>query len=64
MERVAQIEAMNPLQQPIPHRVYIHASHYCDRWFVQYLEQDLKTPIGRMYRYSRIDHPGACRMFP
>ena len=37
MERVAQIEAMNPLQQPIPHRVYIHASHYCDRWFVQYL---------------------------
>ena len=46
---------MNPLQQPIPHRVYIHTSHYGDRWFVQYLEADLKTPLGRMYTYSRID---------
>jgi predicted RNase H-like nuclease len=41
--------------QPIPHRVYIHAHHYKDSWTVQYLEEDLKTPVGRMYCYSRID---------
>ena len=41
--------------QPVRHRVYIHAHKYADHWCVQYLEADLKTPIGRMYRYSRID---------
>jgi hypothetical protein len=41
--------------QPLPHRVYIHASQYKEHWTVQYLEQDLKTPVGRMYNYSRID---------
>jgi hypothetical protein len=46
---------MNPTQQPLPHRMYIHAHHYADHWTVQYLEADLKTPVGRMYNYSRID---------
>ena len=41
--------------QPLPHRVYIHASQYKDRWVVQYLEADLRTSVGRMSRYSRID---------
>jgi len=36
-------------------RVYIHCHHYGDHWAVQYLQEDLKTPVGRMYRYSRID---------
>lgn len=40
---------------PLPHRVYIHASQFADRWFVQYLEGDLKSPIGRLYTYSSID---------
>jgi hypothetical protein len=41
--------------QPLPHRVYIHCHHYADHWTVQWLEEDLKTPLGRMYRYSRVD---------
>lgn len=41
--------------QPARHRVYVHASHYKEHWTVQYLEADLKIPIGRMYNYSRID---------
>ena len=37
------------------HRVYIHCHHYANHWTVLYLQEDLKTPVGRMYRYSRID---------
>ena len=37
-----------------PHRVYLHA---LDRhtWNVQFLEEDLKTPVGRMFTYTDLD---------
>jgi hypothetical protein len=28
---------------------------YGDHWIVQYLEADLKTSVGRMYRYPSLD---------
>jgi hypothetical protein len=38
-----------------PHRVYIHTTRYKELWVVQYLEEDLKTPLGRMYHYPSLD---------
>ena len=46
---------MKPLEHSLPHRVYIHASYFGERWFVQYLETDLKTPVGYLHAYKRID---------
>ncbi|RSL15557.1 hypothetical protein EDE15_1048 [Edaphobacter aggregans] len=48
------------LMQPVVrHRVYVHVTHaphqYGEHFTVRYLEEDLKTPLGRMYRYTRID---------
>jgi hypothetical protein len=36
-------------------RVYLHALEVKDWWCVQYLEADLKTSVGRGYRYSHLD---------
>ena len=48
-----------PHDGPPLHRIYLQATHsphhYGEHWTVQYLEDDLKTPIGRMYRYSHIN---------
>lgn len=37
------------------HRVYIHASKYREFWVTQYLEEDLRTPVGRFYHYESLD---------
>jgi hypothetical protein len=37
-----------------PHRVYLHASHN-HVWRVQFLEEDLRTGVGRMFTYSDLD---------
>lgn len=38
------------------HRVYLHSSRYKNLWVVQYLEEDLRTPvIRRMFHYSDIE---------
>ena len=43
LQQTPSIQGHESLQQPLPHRVYIHAHHYGDHWCVQYLEADLKT---------------------
>jgi hypothetical protein len=39
------------------HRVYIHVSRYSGHWFVQYLEEDLKTSAhgSKIDRYATFD---------
>jgi hypothetical protein len=39
----------------VPHRVYSHTSHYCNFWFVQFLEEDLRTPFCGNLTYSNLD---------
>jgi hypothetical protein len=36
-------------------RIYLHALQVKDWWRVQYLEADLRTSVGRMYQYPRLD---------
>jgi hypothetical protein len=38
-----------------PHRVYLHATHYSDFWFVQFLEEDLRTSFCGNLTYSTVD---------
>jgi hypothetical protein len=38
-----------------PHRVYFHASHYSNLWFVQFLEEDLRTSFCGHLTYSTVD---------
>jgi hypothetical protein len=35
--------------------VYLHTHCVKQFWVVQYLEADLKTPLGRMYRYTDLN---------
>jgi hypothetical protein len=39
----------------VPHRVYFHASHYGNFWFVQFLEEDLRTSFCGNLTYSTLD---------
>ena len=39
----------------VSHRVYLHARHYSDFWFVQFLEEDLRTSICGNLTYSTLD---------
>ena len=39
----------------IPHRVYFHASHYSNLWFVQFLEEDLRMSFCGNLTYSTLD---------
>jgi hypothetical protein len=34
---------------------YFHASHYSNRWFVQFLEEDLRTSFCGNLTYSTLD---------
>ncbi len=36
-------------------RVYLHTSEYNGHWWVQYLEEDLRTSFCRRFRYSSVD---------
>ena len=38
-----------------PHRVYLHASNYSNFWFVQFLEEDLRTSFCGNLTYSTLD---------
>ena len=38
-----------------PHRVYLHSHHYGDFWFVQFLEEDLRTSFCGSLTYSTVD---------
>jgi hypothetical protein len=38
-----------------PHRVYLHTHQIKQFWVVQYLEADLKTPLGRMFHYTDLN---------
>jgi hypothetical protein len=38
-----------------PHRVYFHASHYGDLWYVQFLEEDLRTSFCGHLTYTTLD---------
>jgi hypothetical protein len=38
----------------VPHRVYFHASHYSNFWFVQFLEEDLRTSFCGNLTYSTL----------
>jgi hypothetical protein len=38
-----------------PHRVYLHASNYSNFWFVQFLEEDLRTSFCGNLTYSTVD---------
>jgi hypothetical protein len=35
--------------------VYLHTLQVKQFWVVQYLEADLKTPLGRMYHYTDLN---------
>ena len=37
-----------------PHRVFLHASHN-GFWRVHFLEEDLRTSVGRMFSYTDLD---------
>lgn len=37
-----------------PRRVYLHALQRTG-WVVQFLEEDLKTPVGKMFTYANLD---------
>ena len=39
----------------VPHRVYFHASHHSNLWFVQFLEEDLRTSFCGNLTYSTLD---------
>jgi hypothetical protein len=39
----------------VPHRVYLHASQYSNLWFVQFLEEDLRTSFCGNLTYSTLD---------
>lgn len=39
----------------VSHRVYFHASHYSNFWFVQFLEEDLRTAFCGNLTYSNLD---------
>jgi hypothetical protein len=36
-------------------RVYLHSHQVRQFWVVQYLEADLRTPIGRMFHYAELE---------
>lgn len=38
-----------------PHRVYLHSHHYGDFWFVQFLEEDLRTSFCGNLTYLTVD---------
>ena len=38
-----------------PHRVHLHASNYSNFWFVQFLEEDLRTSFCGNLTYSTLD---------
>jgi hypothetical protein len=38
-----------------PHRIYIHATHHGNLWFVQFLEDDLRTLFRGNLTYSNLD---------
>ena len=39
----------------VPHRVYFHASQYSNLWFVQFLEENLRTSFCGNLTYSTLD---------